>query len=74
MDKTAMCAARCRAKAEIHVRGGRVTGWHKTLPLVYAIAPFGEELWPVHEVTEVSCGVRQLVRTSYIDGCTVIWS
>lgn len=73
MDKAFINCRRSRAKAEINTHGGRVTGWHKTLPLLYAIAPAGGDLWPVTELTEVSKGGHQRVRTSYINGCTVIW-
>ncbi|QQE44170.1 MULTISPECIES: hypothetical protein [Hafnia] len=74
MDRTAMSAARSRAKMQIQTHGGRVTGWHRHLPVVYALPPLNGPVWPVSEVLEVSDGVRQMTRTSYIGGCTVIWS
>lgn len=74
MDRTSMCAARSRAKAEVSTHGGRVTGWHRHLPIVYALPPLSGPVWPVMELVEVLRGVRRVIRTSNIDGCTVIWS
>ncbi len=74
MDKTAMCCARSRAKVEINTHGGRVTGMHKSLPVVYAIPPACGPVWPCNEVYQKSNGVCSVQRTSSIGGCTVIWS
>ncbi|WP_072017535.1 hypothetical protein [Erwinia typographi] len=73
MEKQVINCRRSRAKAEIHSHGGRVTGWHKVLPIVYATHPFSDELWPSVEIMEVSGDTRQFVRVSSIDGCRVIW-
>ncbi|EIF0183591.1 hypothetical protein LEX49_004858, partial [Salmonella enterica] len=53
--------------------GGRVTGWHRSLPLVFAVPPVGGPVWPVNELVEVSGGLRRIVQTSFVGGCTVIW-
>jgi hypothetical protein len=76
MEKQEINCRRSRAKFEINTHGGRVTGYarNRSVPLVYAIAPRGGDIWPVREVMEVVGGVRQQLRTSVIEGCTVIWS
>lgn len=73
MDKQVLNCQRSRARMEIQTHGGRVTGWHPKLPIVYAIAPLSGPLWPVVEVSEKTGGVVKTTRTSNIDGCTVIW-
>ncbi|EGA6652042.1 hypothetical protein OTL63_001109 [Salmonella enterica] len=73
MEKQIINVAHSRARAEIHTHGGRVTGWNRSLPLVFAVPPVGGPVWPVNEVVEVSGGLRRTVRTSCIGGCTVIW-
>ncbi|RAP69618.1 hypothetical protein [Candidatus Erwinia dacicola] len=52
MDKQVLNCHRSRARMEIQTHGGRVTGWHPKLPIVYAIAPLSGPLWPVVEVAE----------------------
>ncbi|PJZ06983.1 hypothetical protein PRCB_02930 [Pantoea rodasii] len=75
-DSAEVACKRSRAKVQINTHGGRVTGYarNRTVPVVYAIAPRGGDIWPVREVIEVMGGVRQQLRTSVIEGCTVIWS
>lgn len=73
MDKQNINAARARARAEIHTHGGRVTGWHHHLPVVFALPPASGPVWHVTELTEVFSGLRRVVQMSYIGGCTVIW-
>lgn len=73
MEKQMINCLRSRAKAEVHSHGGRVVGWHESLPIVYALHPLCAPLWPITEVEEVYGGVRKTTRTSNIDGCTVIW-
>ncbi|EAW3714795.1 hypothetical protein BKC75_15540 [Salmonella enterica subsp. enterica serovar Muenchen] len=73
MEKQTINAAHSRARAEIHTHGGRVTGWHRSLPLVFAVPPVGGPVWPVNELVEVSGGLRRIVQTSFVGGCTVIW-
>lgn len=74
MEKQVINWRHSRARSEIHSHGGHVTGWHRALPIVYALPPQGGPVWPVMEMVEVSSGVRKVTRTSNIDGCTVIWS
>lgn len=73
MEKQIINVAHSRARAEIHTHGGRVTGLHRSLPLVFAVPPVGGPVWPVNELVEVFGGLRRIVRTSCIGGCTVIW-
>ncbi|EAM4785492.1 hypothetical protein ACFEPA_003752 [Salmonella enterica] len=73
MEKQIINVAHSRARAEIHTHGGRVVGWHRSLPLVFAVPPVGGPVWPVNELVEVFGGLRRIVRTSCIGGCTVIW-
>lgn len=73
MDKQVLNCHRSRARMEIQTHGGRVTGWHPKLPIVYAVPPLSGSVWPVVEVAEKSGGVIKTTRTSNIDGCTVIW-
>ncbi|MGK0706505.1 hypothetical protein ACSFCW_23905 [Yokenella regensburgei] len=73
MEKQVLNCHRSRAKMEIHTHGGRVTGWHQNLPIVYAVPPLSGPVWPVVEMVESAGGVRNVIRTSNIDGCTVIW-
>lgn len=75
IDLAIIACRRSRAKVEINTHGGRVTGYarNRAVPVVYAIAPNGGDIWPVCEVQQYVGGVRQQVRTSVIQGCTVIW-
>ncbi|EKN5996271.1 hypothetical protein ACVSUC_19915 [Yersinia enterocolitica] len=73
MDKQTINVVRSRARAEIHSHGGRVIGWHHRLPVVFAQPPVGGPIWPVTELTEIFSGIRRIVQTSYIGGCTVVW-
>ncbi|MCX8957193.1 hypothetical protein EHW65_07895 [Erwinia psidii] len=74
MDRTAMGAARSRARVEINTHGGRVTGMHKDLPIVYAIPPLSGPVWPCLKVYQKVKGVRSVQSISHLNGCTVIWS
>ena len=74
MEKQTINWRHSRARSEINTHGGRVTGWHRSLPVVYARQPPGGSVWPVTEMVSVTHGVRKVTRTSNIDGCTVIWS
>lgn len=40
MDKQTINAVRSRARVAIHTTGGRVTGQHHRLPVVYACRPW----------------------------------
>lgn len=40
MDKQTINAVRSRARVAIHTTGGRVTGQHHRLPVVYAARPW----------------------------------
>lgn len=73
MDKQLLNCQRSRAKMEIHTHGGRVTGWHPKLPVIYAVPPCSGPLWPVIEVTEKVKSVVNTIHISNIDGCIVIW-
>ncbi|EOS94684.1 hypothetical protein ETR_12373 [Erwinia tracheiphila PSU-1] len=58
---------------EIQTHGGRATGWHPKLPIVYPVPSLSGSVWPVVEVAEKYGGVLKTTLTSNIDGCTVIW-
>ncbi|RAP70277.1 hypothetical protein [Candidatus Erwinia dacicola] len=73
MQKQTVNCLHSRARAEIYTHGGRVCGWHRRLPVVYAVPPLSGPVWPVVKMVEVIRGVRKVTRTSNIDGCTVIW-
>lgn len=73
MDKQTINAVRSRARVAIHTTGGRVTGQHHRLPVVYACPPVGSPVWPVTEIIQTFSGLRRVVKTSCIDGCTVVW-
>ncbi|WP_311237517.1 hypothetical protein, partial [Escherichia coli] len=73
MDKQTINAVRSRARVAIHTTGGRVTGQHHRLPVVYACPPVGGPVWPVTEIIQTFSGLRRVVKTSCIDGCTVVW-
>ncbi|EAC0381771.1 hypothetical protein FPD60_03010 [Salmonella enterica subsp. enterica] len=73
MEKQIINVAHSRARVEINTHGGHVVGWHRSLPLVFAVPPVGGPVWPVNELVEVSGGLRRIVQTSFVGGCTVIW-
>ncbi|MEB0964998.1 hypothetical protein VC899_07275 [Citrobacter braakii] len=73
MDKQTINVVRSRARVAIHTTGGRVTGQHHRLPVVYASPPVGGPVWPVTELIQTLSGHRSVVKTSYIGGCTVVW-
>ncbi|WP_044156298.1 hypothetical protein, partial [Escherichia coli] len=72
-EQNAVRAVRARARVASHTSGGRVTGQHHRLPVVYACPPVGVPGWPVTEIVQTFSGLRRVVRTSCIDGCTGVW-
>ncbi|EJR4820189.1 hypothetical protein NV145_003930, partial [Escherichia coli] len=56
MDKQTINAVRSRARVAIHTTGGRVTGQHHRLPVVYACPPVGGPVWPVTEIIQTFSG------------------
>ncbi|WP_413164705.1 hypothetical protein [Escherichia coli] len=77
MDKQTINAVRSRARV------GHPHHWWScneggqpspVLPVVYACPPVGGPVWPVtRNAFQTFSGLRRVVKTSCIDGCTVVW-
>ncbi|EFX1701588.1 hypothetical protein EY403_08250 [Shigella sonnei] len=73
MEKQTINALRSRARVAIQSQGGMVTNWSQRFPLLFAVPPSGGIAWPVSQLVETVNGKRRVIKTSHINGCTVIW-